>query len=318
MPEVSSSHTRRNRIVAIAAGVITVVAIVLAFASEYLELPWKWIRPAAELLLLTELVGLVVLERHQLFEPVQEQVTDIHTRVEHIQEALASVDIPAISATLGLMTDHIRASSQITLCATRAEFFRVATRVAREALARDQEAPQILRQALLSGVSILDETPDLRAELQEWFNALAAYALSPGSPGDARARLWSYRGIATVATRDGLDTFVTFLPTRYEDKVNCEIKVLLRARAEALLSPVLITDREVVLSYDDETATYRWGMVLHGRQYVTLFAHWFDARWAAIPEIQLLWTHRGLNRIAADMVRRELEATESAQCRQTA
>jgi hypothetical protein len=35
-------HTRRNRMVAIAAGGITVTAIVVAFAAEYLELPWKW------------------------------------------------------------------------------------------------------------------------------------------------------------------------------------------------------------------------------------------------------------------------------------
>jgi hypothetical protein len=58
---------RRNRIIAAVAGAITVTAIVLAFAAEYLELSWKWLRPAAELLLLAELVGLIVLERHQLF-----------------------------------------------------------------------------------------------------------------------------------------------------------------------------------------------------------------------------------------------------------
>jgi hypothetical protein len=46
---------KRNRIIA---------AIVLAFASGYLGLPWLWLRPAAELLLLAELVGLIVLERH--------------------------------------------------------------------------------------------------------------------------------------------------------------------------------------------------------------------------------------------------------------
>jgi len=53
-----------------AAGAITVIAIVLGFAGDFLGLPWHWMRPAAELLLLAELVGLVVLERHQLFEPV--------------------------------------------------------------------------------------------------------------------------------------------------------------------------------------------------------------------------------------------------------
>jgi hypothetical protein len=55
--------------IAIAAGVITVIAVVLGFAGDFLGLPWHWMRPAAELLLLAELVGLVVLERHQLFEP---------------------------------------------------------------------------------------------------------------------------------------------------------------------------------------------------------------------------------------------------------
>jgi hypothetical protein len=57
---------RRNRIITIVAGVTTVVAIVLALASGYLGLTWLWLRPAAELLLLGELVGLIVLERHQL------------------------------------------------------------------------------------------------------------------------------------------------------------------------------------------------------------------------------------------------------------
>lgn len=74
--------------IAIVAGTITVVAIVLAFASEYLELPWKWIRPAAELLLLGELVGLVVLERHQLFEPVSETVESTHAEVTALRAEL--------------------------------------------------------------------------------------------------------------------------------------------------------------------------------------------------------------------------------------
>jgi hypothetical protein len=32
---------KRNRMIAIIAGAITVIAIMVAFASEYLELPWK-------------------------------------------------------------------------------------------------------------------------------------------------------------------------------------------------------------------------------------------------------------------------------------
>ena len=64
---------------------ITVNAIVLGFAGDFLGLPWHWMRPAAELLL-AELVGLVVLERHQLFEPVHENVglCGCGTRMEEI------------------------------------------------------------------------------------------------------------------------------------------------------------------------------------------------------------------------------------------
>jgi hypothetical protein len=50
----------RNRVIAIVAGAITVIAIVPGFAGDFLGLPWHWMRPAAELLLLAELVGLVV------------------------------------------------------------------------------------------------------------------------------------------------------------------------------------------------------------------------------------------------------------------
>jgi hypothetical protein len=66
---------RRTRVIAIVAGAITVIAIVLAFASSYLGLSWLWLRPAAELLVLAELVGLIVLERHQLFEPCMRRST---------------------------------------------------------------------------------------------------------------------------------------------------------------------------------------------------------------------------------------------------
>ena len=74
----TSGTARRNRIIAIVAGTVTITAIIVAFAAEYFELPWKWLRPIAELLLLAELVGLVVLERHQLFEPVHETVGQTH------------------------------------------------------------------------------------------------------------------------------------------------------------------------------------------------------------------------------------------------
>jgi hypothetical protein len=60
-PVLARDHARRNRMIATVAGAITVIAIVLGFAGDVLGLPWHWMRPAAELLLLAELVGLVVM-----------------------------------------------------------------------------------------------------------------------------------------------------------------------------------------------------------------------------------------------------------------
>jgi hypothetical protein len=37
----SAVSTKRNRIIAIVAGAITLTAIVVAFAGEYFDLPWK-------------------------------------------------------------------------------------------------------------------------------------------------------------------------------------------------------------------------------------------------------------------------------------
>src|SRR5713226_3365861 len=132
----SRDHVRRNRMIAIAAGAITVAAIVVAFAAEYLELPWKWLRPGVELLLLAELVGLVVLERHQLFEPVHDKVEAMHTSIGEMH---------------AMMTESARSSGQVTACASTPEVYRTIARVVREALMRDQQAPQILRTGLLAG-----------------------------------------------------------------------------------------------------------------------------------------------------------------------
>src|SRR5216683_2730011 len=113
----SQQSQRRNRMIAIAAGAITVTAIVVAFAAEYFELPWKWLRPGVELLLLAELVGLVVLERHQLFEPVQENVGATRARVEEIH---------------ALIIENARSSGQVMACPNTPELFRTMARVLRE------------------------------------------------------------------------------------------------------------------------------------------------------------------------------------------
>jgi hypothetical protein len=90
-----------------------------------------------------------------------------------------------------------------------------------------------------------------------------------------------------------------------------------RARPEALLSPIQITDRDVFLAYDDETARYRWGLALQGRQYVSLFAQWFDNRWSSIPDSYLIYSRNGLNQKAVELIKREIEANEAARNRIT-
>src|SRR5271163_3905268 len=112
----TSSTARRNRMIAIAAGAITVIAIVLGFAGDFLGMPWHWMRPAAELLLLAELVGLVVLERHQLFEPVHETVRDTHALVQEVH---------------AMITESARTSGQVTACASTPEVLRTMTRTIR-------------------------------------------------------------------------------------------------------------------------------------------------------------------------------------------
>jgi hypothetical protein len=100
-PSATAGRRNRSQIIAISAGALTVIAIVLAFASTYLGVGWLWLRPAAELLLLAELVGLVVLERHQLFEPVHGKVYEI------------KADTAEILQSLGLLTNLVSDAGQI-------------------------------------------------------------------------------------------------------------------------------------------------------------------------------------------------------------
>jgi hypothetical protein len=97
--------------------------------------------------------------------------------------------------------------------------------------------------------------------------------------------------------------------------LNAEIKILVRQRPEATLSPIQITDRDVFLAYDNDMGRFRWGLALRGRRYVTLFAQWFDDRWSSIPHSYLIYSLSGLNQKAVELVRREIEANEAARSR---
>jgi hypothetical protein len=294
------NHARRNRMIVVAAGVVTVTAIVLGFASEFLGMPWHCMRPAAELLLLAELVGLVVLERHQLFEPVHEGVSELQTRMADLQ------------MTMGSLTEHLAASGQVTVCASTPEVFRAMTRITREALARDYEGPQILRIASLSGIMFSEDNREAATEFRDYFSLASAYLLAADSPPDSRARRWSFRMVLRFATTEGLDrTMQNFAPGIEQNPINVEIKMFTRSKVESGLSPQTITDREVMLAFDDANAALRWGVLFEGRQYAGLFARWFDDLWASIPDAYLVYSRSGLNQKAIDLVRKELEAAES-------
>jgi hypothetical protein len=295
---------QRKKIIAIGAGAITIVAIVLSFAAGYLGLGWQWLRPAGELLLLAELVGLIVLERHQLFEPVSEKVGGIESRVEEIHSMVRRV------------TEQFGASGQCTLYPSAHELLGALAKVSSQALLRDQEAPQILRSARLLGhytAVLVQNDPEFSRNLQSWIEAIRAYEVLPGSRADSRSRWWSSRSINAVCDLESFDFFSQFLRTSAERGVmNYEAKLLVRPRVESVISPALITDRDCVLVFDDRGAALRWGLHLQGRQYVTLFAQWFDDLWATIPDGYLVYSRNGLNQKALDRIKMELEAGEAA------
>jgi hypothetical protein len=309
----SKSNGRRNRIIAIVAGVVTVAAIVFGFAGDFLGLPWKWLRPAAELLLLAELVGLIVLERHQLFEPVSDNVSEMKAQVAEMREAIASANLPAMGATLAQLNDNVSAAGQVRAYNGAREVLRARLRLMREASARRQEGPLVIRFAVLSGRSLSQDSRELGDESEQWAKLVTEHMLVPGSTADSNGHNCSFRLIAVYAGIDALNGALEALRPLVFDRnpLNFELKILARARPEALVSPTLITDRAVLLTYDDETSSFRWGVVLEGRQYVSLFGRWFDDRWASIPDSYMVFARTGLNQKAVDLVRKDMERAEA-------
>ncbi len=295
----SPSNARRNRVIAIAASAITVLAIVLAFASGYLGQEWLWLRPAGELLLLAELVGLIVLERHQLFEPVHQTVGDIKFDTAELRAALATI------------TQQIGSAGQTTVYPTSHELLRNLTRLLRDSFSRDQEAPQILRMGRFAGEpKALVSDPEYAAEFDALNAAILEGMLSSGSSADAKARWWSIRILGTVWNRDQFDFIMERLVKDMIDRkpLNFELKLLVRPGSDyASLSPI-ITDQEALVTFDDDRAMFQWGIVFHGRQYTTLLARWFDEAWSRTSDHDSVYSRSGLNQAAVDRIRTELEA----------
>ncbi len=306
MPDVEASRHKRNRIIAIVAGSITVVAIVLGFAGDFLGLGWRWMRPAAELLLLAELVALVVIERHQLFEPVHEHVSDI-------REVLSKVDLAEMQATLGFIREQISAAGQVTFCVSAAEVLRALTRSAREAFARDQQEPQILRICALSGRVFVQQRWGLSDEIGSMAQSVLAYGLPKDSSADSRARRWSVRILAAMASLETFEAWYERVGRAWQDCVNIEVKILPRMKVEAILSPQMITDRDVIMSLDDASGVYNWGVLFQGRQYAAAFSRWFDDLWSNVPDTYQLYSRAGFNQRGFEQIKARLATIDHDQ-----
>jgi hypothetical protein len=175
--------------------------IVLAFAAEYLELSWKWLRPAAELLL-AELVGLIVLERHQLFEPISEKLTGMEARIAEMQ------------ATLDQMNERMTAAGQVIGTVGVPEALQLRMRLLREALARDQEGLQLLRNAVFSGAILAQDTRELGDEWLTLQKIGSEFVLVPGSGANSKGHRWSQRAILAWGTIDAFKSGMEYVRCR--------------------------------------------------------------------------------------------------------
>jgi hypothetical protein len=305
--QVTAQNRKRNRIIAIIAGAITVIAIVLGFAGDYLGLPWRGLRPAAELLLLAELVVLVVLERHQLFEPVSEKVSGIEAEIVEIRDVLTRSNLSEVRSTLDTVKELAVTAGQVTLCASPPEVLQAMTKVAREALTREHRAPQVLRAAFLSGRMYAEQQWALAENLRELTNVVLEYLLLVGSSPDAEARNWSVRMIMAAPTAEALQLWLEVTGREFIEKrpLNFEIKVLPTSRVQAVLSPQIITDRDVVLSLDDLGAVWNWGLLFRGHPYLAFFTRWFDDMWTD-PDAYLVHSRNGFDEQTFDRIKRDL------------
>ena len=209
---------------------------------------WKWLKPVVEMLVLAELLGVVVLERRQLFEPIHETVEAIQSRTEDLYRALD-------------------ASTHATLYANLGELIRALTRATREALARDHDAPQILRSArLASCYTVIGRDRQLLREVRDWINAVAEYCLRNDTHLDSRNCDWKVQIVLAVPNVNVLDEEICQILRITEEckPLNEEVKLLVRQQVQAALSPTLIIDRETTISFDNGTAAFQWGVAFQG------------------------------------------------------
>jgi hypothetical protein len=74
-----------------------------------------------------------------------------------------------------------------------------------------------------------------------------------------------------------------------------EMKLIVRSKVEAVISPAFITDNDTVIAFDDVGGALRLGILFQGHQYATLFARWFDELWSRIPDAYMVYSRNGVS-----------------------
>ncbi len=287
---------RNRRLIAILAGVITVAAIVAAFGAEYLEL--AWLRPVAEIVILAELVGLVVLERRQIFEPVHDAIHDLQGRfgaIEHLRDELAAAG-----------TAHAY-SNRIT-------GYQASVSALREALTREPGTPQILRNGNFGGTLRPIPSIDAASEDERWLRdfIMAVFAFLDTSSNRAInpwVHQWTVRILFVIADAVSLDAIrgVVSLMAGGQPS-NVVVKLLLRSAPEPALSPTIVGDQAALVGFVDYLSPApHWQILFRGNQYVPLFARWFDEFWHR-ADAYTIFSRGEIDEREFDRARRKLEA----------
>lgn len=265
MPDKSATRHRWTRHLAIGMAVVTTLAILATFSSEYIGM--DWLAPAAQIIILAEILGFVVLERFQVFEPVQETIADVRHRLESLERLRSDL---AASGYARAVSDV--ESTHDHLCDLLSE-----------TLAEKPASPQILRITTLTGeftdaAKVASEAP-LFADIVE---RIRAFHDTP----ESRAKhpwvtSWAIRTLDAIGDPRSLDNVRSTLERVSRSRTTNQVsKILPRPGAQAAIFPMVLGDRAVALGLGDASSNdLKWGVILEGEQYAALFARWFDELW---------------------------------------
>ncbi len=311
MAEIS----KRGRLIGLLMALIAVAAIAAHFGAERLHL--AWLQPAAELVILVEILGFIVLERYEVFEPVHESMREFHRSMQGIDARLSQLE---------QLVRALGAAGEVTPHPSTADMYRAAASALRRALVTDPGGPQIVRTARLSGnwrpPHDRHYNPGDFEAISEWVSAIHAFEVAPGDSNKSPwAHLWSKRMLFAVGDMASFEAFLARLPGDDAQPIsglglvsnpkvlNVTMKVIVQPMSEAALSPLTIVgEREAIVSFEDPSLPYpHWGISYRGPQYAPLFARWFDEIWQS-PASYTVFSRDGVHKQELDRIRLRLEA----------